>query len=68
MTSVRWSSAKDFINICKRKTKTIIVGMIQQAQSDTFKIIPGLPAIQKQHHVKILRKDVVGYAINTLLA
>ena len=45
--------------------------MVQQAQFDTteallvdtFKVIPGLPAeIQKQHHIKVLHKDVIEYA------
>ena len=70
MAGVRCSSAKDFVDICNQKTKTIIVGMVQQAQFDTteallvdtFKVIPGLPEIQKQHHVKVLHKDVIEYA------
>ena len=69
MAGMRCSSARDFVDICNQKTKTIIVGMVQQAQFDTteallvdtFKVIPGLPEIQKQHHIKVLHKDVIEY-------
>ena len=70
MAGVRCSSAKDFVTICNQKTKAITVAMVQQAQFDTtkamlvdtFTVIPGLPKIQKQHHVKVLHKDVIEYA------
>ncbi|CAF2077260.1 unnamed protein product [Rotaria magnacalcarata] len=71
MAGARCSSAKEFVNICKRKTKTIIVGLVQQAQFDTieallklcFQNIVGVPNIRKQHHINVLHKDVIEYAL-----
>ncbi|CAF5138066.1 unnamed protein product, partial [Rotaria magnacalcarata] len=69
MADARCSSAKEFINICKRKTRTIIVSLVQQAQFDTteallkicFQNIVGVPNIRKQHHISVLHKDVIEY-------
>lgn len=70
MAGVRCSSAKDFVDICHQKSKSVIVDFVQQAQHDatkallenTFKTISGIPGIQKQHHINILHKDIVEYA------
>ncbi|CAF3187029.1 unnamed protein product [Rotaria socialis] len=38
MTGVICSSAKEFVDICRRKTRTIIVNLVQQAQFDTTRV------------------------------
>ncbi|CAF3474628.1 unnamed protein product [Rotaria socialis] len=71
MAGARCSSAKEFVNICRRKTKTILVALVQQAQFDTteallktyFQNIVGVPNIRKQHHINVLNKDVIECAL-----
>ncbi|CAF1383212.1 unnamed protein product [Adineta ricciae] len=67
----RCSSAKDFVAICRKKTTTITVGLIHQAQFDatrhllekTFKKTVGVPNIQKQHYIKALHQDVIEHSL-----
>jgi len=71
MTGVICSSAKEFVNICRRKTRTIIVNLVQEAQFDTtrialentFKEVSGIPDLRQQHHINVLHEDVVEYAL-----
>ncbi len=68
----RCRSASEFVRICREKTKTIIVELLQQAQFDvtqarlekTFQKLVGLPDIRKQHHINVLHKDVIEYALH----
>ncbi|CAF0969738.1 unnamed protein product [Rotaria sordida] len=71
MAGTHCSSAQHFVDICHQKTKTIIVNLVQKAQFDatysilekTFKKIAGVPDIRQQHHVKVLYKDIIEYAL-----
>ena len=71
MAGTRCSSAEDFVDICHQKAKTITVGLVQQAQIDatyttleqTFKKVVGIPGIRQQHHINVLHKDVIEYAL-----
>lgn len=71
MAGASCTSAKEFVNICKRKTKTILVSLVQQAQFDVteallktcFQNIAGVPHLRKQHHISVLHKDVIEYAL-----
>lgn len=71
LAGTRCRSASDFVRICRDKTKTIIVELIQQAQFDvtegrlerTFRNLVGVPDIRRQHHINILHKDVIEYAL-----
>jgi hypothetical protein len=71
LAGVHCSSAQDFVDICRQKTKTIIVGLVQQAQFDvtlitlekTFEKLAAVPDIQQQHYINVLHKDVIEYAL-----
>ncbi|CAF1071328.1 unnamed protein product [Rotaria sordida] len=71
MAGIHCSSAQHFVDICHQKTKTIIVNLVQKAQFDAtysilekiFKKIAGVPDIRQQHHVKVLYKDIIEYAL-----
>ena len=70
MTGARCSSAQEFVDICHRKQTATVVGFVQQAQFDatkvslerTFQTIPGIPGIQRQHHITVLLMNVIEYA------
>jgi hypothetical protein len=70
LAGARVISAKDFVDVCRLKTKTITVGLIQEAQFDAtralleknFKKTVGVPKLQQQHYVNVLHKDVIEYA------
>jgi len=71
LAGARVISAKDFVDVCRLKTKTITVGLIQEAQFDAtralleknFKKTVGVPKLQQQHYVNVLHKDVIEYAL-----
>ena len=71
MTGLICSSATEFVDIYCRRTRTIIVNLVQQAQVDatritleiTFKRIFGIPDVRQQHHTNVLHQDVVEYAL-----
>ena len=70
MAGARCSSAQEFVGICHRKKTATTVGFVQQAQLDatqvslerTFQTIPGIPGIQRQHHINVLHMNVIEYA------
>ncbi|CAF1309948.1 unnamed protein product [Adineta ricciae] len=71
LAGARVTSAKDFVDVCHRKTTTIIVGFVQQVQFDTtrrllekpFEKTVSVPNLRQQHHIKVLYKDIIEYAL-----
>ena len=71
LAGARVTSAEDFIDVCHRKTKTIIVGLVQQVQFDitrtllekSFEKTVSIPNIRQQHYINALHKNVIEYAL-----
>jgi hypothetical protein len=71
LAGARVTSAKDFVDVCHRKTKTIIVGLVQQVQFDTtralleksFEKTVSVPNIRQQHYINALHKNVIEYGL-----
>ena len=67
MTGACCSSAKDFVNICHQKSKSVIVTLVRQAQHDvtrallknTLKAISCMPRMRKMHHINVLHQDLI---------
>ena len=70
MASTRCLSAQEFFDICHRKKTATAVSFVEQAQFDTTKVslertfqtIPSKPGSQRQHHINVLRMNVIEYA------
>jgi hypothetical protein len=71
LAGARVVSAKDFVDVCHQKTKTINVGLVHQVQFDTtrqllersFEKTISVPNIRQQHYIKALHQNVIEYAL-----